>query len=134
MSMTARNVVVIALVFRSISAGANAQTGSETSRCHSSCSVGFTRCNQISKMNASAHQNCAEKCYWCTKGCPARIRSAGSLKKQHPLNDEFCSRDTSARSPIVQKCLRDAAFYPRLRFPRLIIAPEESIGPSLALS
>jgi hypothetical protein len=74
MSMTARKVAVAALALCSLFAGANAQTRSEISRCHSACNVSFTRCNQASKMRPSTHQNCAEEFYWCTKGCPGRIR------------------------------------------------------------
>ena len=67
-------IAVVAMALCCGSAGVNAQTRSDSSRCHSACNGGFTRCNQVSKMKPQTHPNCAEEFYWCVKSCGGSIR------------------------------------------------------------
>jgi hypothetical protein len=67
-------IAVVAMALCCGSAGVNAQTRSDSSRCHSACNGGFTRCNQVSKMKPQTHPNCAEEFYWCVKSCGGPIR------------------------------------------------------------
>ena len=67
-------IAVVAMALCCGSAGVNAQTRSDNSRCHSACNGGFTRCNQALKMKPQTHPNCAEEFYWCVKSCGGPIR------------------------------------------------------------
>jgi hypothetical protein len=67
-------IAVVAMALCCGSAGVNAQTRSDNSRCNSACNGGFTRCNQASKMKPQTHPDCAEEFYWCVKGCGGPIR------------------------------------------------------------
>jgi hypothetical protein len=67
-------IAVVAMALCCGSVGVNAQTRSDTSRCHSACNGSFTRCNQASKMKPQTHPNCAEEFYWCVKSCGGPIR------------------------------------------------------------